>query len=82
LLSQPALVDWCQRGGALPGCSKIRRVTQINEKANIPAGFGLYRRVHGGNEPNRDDDSVELHDGDHFFARPPSKVSMTEEDSA
>jgi hypothetical protein len=44
---------------------------QIKQKANIPAGFALYRRVPGGNEPIHDDDSVELHDGDHFFARPP-----------
>lgn len=48
---------------------------QINEKANIPAAFALYRRVHGGNEPIRDDDSVELHHGDHFFARPLWNVS-------
>lgn len=50
---------------------------QIKESANIPAGFALYRRnrrMHGGNEPIRDDDSVELHDGNHFFARPPSNV--------
>ena len=44
---------------------------QIKEKTNIPAGFALYRRIRGGNESIRDDDSVELHDGDHFFARPP-----------
>lgn len=48
---------------------------QIKEKANIPAGFSLYRRVHGGNEPIRDDESVELHHGDHFFSQPPSNVS-------
>lgn len=46
---------------------------QIKEKANIPAGFSLHRRVHGGgNEPILDDDSVELRNGDHFFARPPA----------
>jgi hypothetical protein len=44
---------------------------QIKEKANVPAGFALYRRMRGGNESIRDDDTVELHDGDHFFARPP-----------
>lgn len=42
---------------------------QIKEKANIPVGFALYRRTRGGNEPIVDDDTVELHDGDHFFAR-------------
>jgi hypothetical protein len=44
---------------------------QIKEKANLPEGFALYRRTLGGNESIRDDDRVELHDGDHFFARPP-----------
>lgn len=44
---------------------------QIKEKANIPAGFALYRRMRGGNELIGDDDPVELRDGDHFFARPP-----------
>ena len=47
---------------------------QIKEKGNIPAGFSLYRRAKGGNEPIRDDDSVALRGGDHFFARP-SNVS-------
>jgi hypothetical protein len=48
---------------------------QIKEKTNIPVGFALYRRVRGGNEPIHDDEPAELHDGDHFFARPPSNVS-------
>lgn len=48
---------------------------QIKEKANIPAGFSLHRRVQGGNEPIHDNESVELRNGDHFFSRPPSKVS-------
>lgn len=48
---------------------------QIKETANIPAGFALYRRVQGGNEPIPDDAPVELHNGDHFFARPLSNVS-------
>jgi hypothetical protein len=43
----------------------------IKEKANVPAGCALYRRTRGGNESIHDDDTVELHDGDHFFARPP-----------
>lgn len=48
---------------------------QIKETANIPAGFALYRRVQVGNEPIPDDAPVELHNGDHFFARPLSNVS-------
>jgi hypothetical protein len=48
---------------------------QIREKANIPARFILYRRVQGGNEQIRDDEPVELRNGDHFFARPPSNGS-------
>lgn len=47
---------------------------QIKEEANIPAGFALYRRTRGGNEPIREDGSLELHDGDHFFARPPGSA--------
>ena len=42
----------------------------IKERANIPPDFALYRRARGGNESIRDDASVELHEGDHFFARP------------
>lgn len=42
---------------------------QIKETANIPAGFALFRRTHGGNEPIPDDAPVELSNGDHFFAR-------------
>ena len=54
-----------------------QRVTgrQIKETANIPAGFALYRRVLGGNEPIRDDAQVDLRNGDHFFARPSSSAS-------
>jgi hypothetical protein len=51
---------------------------QIKEKANIPAGFALYRRMRGGNEAILDDASVELHDGDHFFARPPLALNDDE----
>jgi hypothetical protein len=46
--------------------------TQIKERANVPKGFVLYRRVKNGNEPIADDALIELHDGDHFFARSPS----------
>ena len=48
---------------------------QIKEKASIPEGFVLYRRMRARNESIRDDDSVELHHGNHFFARPRSHVS-------
>ena len=44
---------------------------QIKARVGVPAGFALYRRVRGGNEPIADDARVELHNGDHFFARPP-----------
>jgi len=47
---------------------------QIKEKANIPTGFSLHRRMRGGNEPIGDDESVELQNGDHFFSRPPRIV--------
>jgi hypothetical protein len=53
---------------------------QIKEKANAPAGFALYRRSRAGNESIRDDDTVELHDGDHFFARPPGVPRAPSED--
>jgi hypothetical protein len=45
---------------------------QIKKTAGVPAEFALYRRVKGGNEPIPDDLQVELRNGDHFFARPPS----------
>jgi hypothetical protein len=44
--------------------------SQIKEAANVPTDFALYRRVRSGNEPIEEDAIVELHDGDHFFARP------------
>lgn len=47
---------------------------QIKEKANIPSGFALYRRIRGGNEPILDDAQVQLQKGDHFFARPSSSA--------
>ena len=54
-----------------------RRVTgrQIRETAGVPADFALYRRAQSGNEPIAEDEQVELHNGDHFFARPPSNAS-------
>jgi len=48
---------------------------QIKDTAGVPAGFTLYRRVPGGNEPIPDDTQVELRNGDHFFARPTSTAS-------
>ena len=53
------------------------RVTgrQIKETARIPAGFALFRRAQSGNEPIADDAQVELHSGDHFFARKSSNAS-------
>jgi hypothetical protein len=48
---------------------------QVKGTANVPAGFALYRRVQGGDEPIPDHAQVELHRGDHFFARPTSSVS-------
>lgn len=53
---------------------------QIKEKANTPAGFTLYRRTRAGNESIRDHDTVELHDGDHFFVRPSGSRQELSED--
>ena len=47
---------------------------QIKETAGVPAGFTLYRRTQGGNEPIPDDEQIELHNGDHFFARSASSI--------
>jgi hypothetical protein len=55
--------------------TKVVTGRHIKEKANIPAGFSLHRRVKGGNEPIPDDAPVELRNGDHLFARPPWNVS-------
>lgn len=43
---------------------------QIKEVAGIPSGFSLHRRVKGANEAVPDDEPVEVHDGDHFYAQP------------
>ena len=48
---------------------------QIRETAGVPADLALYRRAQGGNEPIADDAQIELHNGDHFFARPSSNAS-------
>ena len=48
---------------------------EIRARAGIPDGYSLYRRGHGSNEPISDSEQVELHNGDHFFSRPPSNVS-------
>ena len=48
---------------------------EIKEKAGIPADYSLYRRMPGDNEPISNEETVDLHDGEHFFSRPPSNVS-------
>jgi Multiubiquitin len=48
---------------------------QIKEKAGIPLDYSLYLRHPGDNEPISNDERVELHEGEHFFSRPPSNVS-------
>jgi hypothetical protein len=48
---------------------------QIKETAGVPAGFTLYRRTPSGNELIPDDAEVELHHGDHFFARSASSIA-------
>jgi hypothetical protein len=48
---------------------------QIKEKAGIPPDYSLYLRHPGDNEPISNDEKVELHQGEHFFSRPPSNVS-------
>ena len=48
--------------------------SRSKETADVPAGFVLYRRVKGGNEPIPDDALIEPHNGDQFFARPPSNA--------
>lgn len=55
--------------------TKLVTGRRIKGAANVPAGFALYRRVQGGNEPITDDAQVEMHNGDHFFTRPTSNVS-------
>jgi hypothetical protein len=47
---------------------------EIKESAKVPAGYALYRKGEGGNEPVADDAPVELRNGDHFFARPSSSA--------
>ncbi len=47
----------------------------IKQKADIPDAYSLYRRLPGHNEPISDQEQLELHEGDHFFSRPPSNVS-------
>jgi hypothetical protein len=54
--------------------------TQIKETGDVPAGFVLYRRSKGGNEPIPDDALIEPRNGDHFFARPPSGFAIDEEE--
>jgi hypothetical protein len=43
---------------------------KIKQLAEIPPDFALYRRARGGNVRILDGDTVDVRDGDHFFARP------------
>jgi hypothetical protein len=43
---------------------------QIKEIASIPDGFSLHRRAQGGNQAVGEDESIEVHNGDHFYAQP------------
>lgn len=54
-----------------------REVTgrEIKEKAHVPDNYSLYLRREGSNEPIADNEKIELHEGEHFFTRPPSNVS-------
>ena len=56
---------------------ELRDVTgrEIKEKAHVPDNYSLYLRREGSNEPIADDEKVQLHQGEHFFTRPPSNVS-------
>jgi hypothetical protein len=53
----------------------VRTGREIKEKAGIPLDYSLYRRSPGQNEPISNDEDVTLHNGEHFFSRPPSNVS-------
>ncbi len=44
--------------------------SQIRQLVGIPGDFELRRRGRRGNELIRDDDTVDVSSGDHFFARP------------
>lgn len=48
---------------------------KLKERAGIADNDSLYLRREGENEPIRDDEEVDLHEGEHFFSRPPSNVS-------
>lgn len=48
---------------------------EIKAKARIPDEYSLYLRRKGENEPISDGETVHLHEGEHFFSRPPSNVS-------
>jgi hypothetical protein len=49
----------------------------IKETASIPDGFSLHHRIQGGgNEAVADDESVEVHNGDHFYAQPLSQPGV------
>lgn len=50
--------------------------SEIKEKTNIPADFSLHRRVRGGTESIPDEERVQVHNGDHFFAQPRSQPGL------
>jgi len=57
---------------------------EMKEKANIPADFSLHRRVRGGTESIHDEERIQVHNGDHFFAQPRSQPGLghNEEDGS
>jgi hypothetical protein len=56
--------------------SEVVTGRQIKGIASIPDGFSLHRRVQGGNEAVADDEPVEIHNGDHFYAQPISQTGI------
>lgn len=49
---------------------------RIKESAGIPPDYSLHRRAGGGTETIHDDESVEVRNGDHFFAQPRSQPAL------
>lgn len=43
---------------------------ELKETASIPDDFSLHRRGPGGTEAIADDQSIEVRNGDHFYAQP------------
>jgi hypothetical protein len=53
---------------------------EIKEVASIPPGFSLHRRVNGANKAVPDDEFVDVHDGDHFYAQPRNQLGLGHRD--